>query len=96
MILGFLPKALCSRFLNCNSYEVHQYHKKCTQDAADAADQDNQPAIADAKTGHGIGQKENHQPDYSVDDKVLYGSQYQESAEDDNDNKKHKARFDHS
>jgi hypothetical protein len=87
---------LFSRFLDCNSHEAHQYHKKRTQDAADAADQYYQPAIADAEADHGIGQKENHQSDNGVDDKVLYGSQYQESAEDDNNDKKHKARFDHS
>jgi hypothetical protein len=64
---------------------MHQYHEKSAQDTTNAADQYYQPAIADAKASHGIGQKENHQTYKGVYDKILDGSQYQESAEDYDD-----------
>ena len=61
---------------------MKQYHQECTQDSADTADQDHQPAIANIQTRYGIGKNKYYQPHYGINHKILEGSHDQECAKD--------------
>ena len=64
---------------------MEQDHQKGAQDSSDAADQYDQPAVADSHPCYGVGDEENHQPDYGIDDEILDGFEDQERPEDDHD-----------
>ena len=61
---------------------MEQYHQECTQDSADAADQDHQPAVANSQTCYGISDIKDNQPHYGINYEILEGSQDQECAKD--------------
>jgi hypothetical protein len=61
---------------------MQQDNKERAQDPANAADQDDQPAVTDVQAGYIIGKKENQKPHYRIYDEILDGSQDQECAKD--------------
>ena len=57
--------------LNSKAQEMQQDNKERAQDPADAADQDDQPAITDLQAGYMVGKNENQESHYCIYDKIL-------------------------